>query len=78
MFFRKESSRSDLISDCLKSERDPHEEFIHVVYQALLGRPADPGGVETYAKQIESERSAYCLQRIIRSIADSEEARRRR
>jgi hypothetical protein len=78
MFFKKGRSRSDLISDCLKSDRDPHEEFIDLVYRALLGRSVDPGGLETYAKQIENERNSYCLQRIIRSIAESEEFRRRR
>jgi hypothetical protein len=78
MFFKKVPPRLDLISDCLKSERASHEEFIHLLYHALLGRPADPGGLETYARQIENERNAYCLQRIIQSIAESEEARRRR
>ena len=77
MLFGKSKKRVDLLSECLRSEREPHEELINVVYLALLGRPVDAGGLASYKKQIEGERSAYCLQRIIRSIAESDEARRR-
>ena len=78
VFFKKPDNRAEMLLECLSSDRLPHEELLNIVYLALLGRPIDEGGLESYKRQIETERSGYCLQRIIRDISESDEARRRR
>lgn len=48
--------------------------LVDALYRHLLGRPADPSGLETYSRAIASPPTADRLIEVIRIIDGSEEA----
>jgi len=51
------------------------DRFLHGVYDAILGRPADPAGLQHYRQQLETD--AMTRRGVIVSLQDSDEARAR-